>query len=188
MSSRTPVLIALGANVGDPVTTVLRTMDRLTALSSRPLRRSSLWRSAPVECPEGSPPFVNAAVAITPLPGETPESLLEKLQSIEREFGRQPPRVLNEPRTLDLDLVAFGAERRCAPRLVLPHPRAHQRRFVLQPLAEIVPGFVLPGQTRDIAGLLAALPTGEKVIRLLAGSNQRASGGQECSGQGADTD
>jgi 2-amino-4-hydroxy-6-hydroxymethyldihydropteridine diphosphokinase len=80
------------------------------------------------------------------------------LQELEREFGRRPKQVLNEPRPLDLDLIAFGAETRQAAALVLPHPRAHLRRFVLQPLAEIAPDLVLPGQGKPVLDLLLALP------------------------------
>jgi 2-amino-4-hydroxy-6-hydroxymethyldihydropteridine diphosphokinase len=151
-------LITLGSNLGDSVTLVPAAMDRLQEWSRAPLLRSSLWRTTPVDCPPGSPSFVNAAVAMEPLREESPESLLARLQSLEREFGRQPKRVLNEPRLLDLDLVAFGEEQRTTATLTLPHPRAHLRRFVLAPLAEIVPNLVLPGQTLTIQELLEQLP------------------------------
>jgi 2-amino-4-hydroxy-6-hydroxymethyldihydropteridine diphosphokinase len=108
-----------------------------------------------VDCPPGSPPFWNAVVGLVPRAGETPESLLAGLQALEKEFGRQPKRVLNEPRVLDLDLIAFGNETRNSPQLTLPHPRAHQRLFVLGPLNEIAPGLVLPGQKLSVHQLLA---------------------------------
>jgi len=152
--------------LNDPARAIRRAMDCLEVLSATPVRRSSLWRTTPVDCPPGSPPFINAAVAWEPLPGETPESLLAKLQALERTFGRQPKQEMNAPRPLDLDLIAFGGETRSSARLALPHPRAPRRRFVLQPLAEIVPDFVLPGQTLSIAALLAALPGGGEVVRL----------------------
>ena len=160
---RTPLaaLVALGSNLGDSAATVRVAMDRLESLSASPLRRSSLWRSPPVDCPPGSPDFVNAVVALEPLPGETPESLLDKLQALEVAFGRRPKQVLNEPRPLDLDLIAFGGEERCSARLTLPHPRAHLRRFVLAPLAEIAPDTVLPGRRESVRELLAALQTAE---------------------------
>ena len=158
-------LIAIGANIGNPVDTVLRAFERLVDLSAGPILRSSLWRTTPVDCPPGTPPFVNAAVAIVPLTDETPESLLQKLLAIENEFGRTRPGH-NAPRTLDLDLIAFGAETRQSANLTIPHPRAHARRFVLQPLAEIVPAFLLPGQNATIAELLATLPEGERIERL----------------------
>lgn len=151
-------LVALGSNLGDPAGQIRDAMDRLEALSRLPVRRSSLWWSTPVECPPGSPVFINAAVALAPRDGETPESLLAGLQEIEREFGRRPKQVTNEARPLDLDLIAWGAEVRATASLILPHPRAHQRRFVLEPLAELVPDLVLPGQVRMVRALLAAAP------------------------------
>ena len=133
-------------------------MERLQEFSDAPLLRSSLWQSAPVDCPPGSPAFVNAVVGLVPQPGETPESLLGKLQALEQEFGRQPKKVLNEPRPLDLDLIAFGSESRATRELTLPHPRAAERGFVLQPLSELAPDLVLPGQTKPVVDLLARLP------------------------------
>jgi len=96
---------------------------------------------------------------------ETPETLLDTLQAIERAFGRRPKAVLNEPRPLDLDLIAFGEETRATPRLVLPHPRACRRRFVLEPLAEVAPDLVLPGQKLAVRDLLACLRSAEVVRR-----------------------
>lgn len=130
-------------------------MERLQELSPEPLLRSSCWRTVPVDCPPGSPFFLNAAAGFVPLPGETPESLLAKLQALEREFGRRPKQVLNEPRPLDLDLIAFGTETRSSPELTIPHPRAHMREFVLGPLNEIAPEVVLPGQDLSVKELLA---------------------------------
>jgi 2-amino-4-hydroxy-6-hydroxymethyldihydropteridine diphosphokinase len=146
--------VALGSNLGSPRENVLRAMDRLQELSHQPIVRSSIYETDPIDCPPGSPRFVNAAVALVPRPGETPESLLNKLQALEREFGRQPKQVHNEARTLDLDLIAFGNETRRTPDLVLPHPRAHQRRFVLEPLAEIAPDLTLGGQDETVSTLL----------------------------------
>ena len=149
--------IALGSNLGDSVRVLRAAMDRLQSLSAAPLLRSSLWRTAPVDCPPGSPDFLNAVISLVPHEGETPETLLAKLRALEREFGRPPKTVLNEPRPLDLDLIAFGGELRATPELTLPHPRAHLRRFVLAPLAEIAPALVLPGQRASVRDLLAAL-------------------------------
>jgi 2-amino-4-hydroxy-6-hydroxymethyldihydropteridine diphosphokinase len=160
------VFVALGSNLGDSAALLREAMRRLEALSEYPLLKSSLWQSTPVDCPPDSPLFVNAVVGLATHPMETPESLLEKLQTLEREFGRAPKTVLNEPRSLDLDLIAFGREVRATPQLTLPHPRAPQRRFVLAPLDEIAPSLVLPGQTRTIRELLAELRTDEVVRRL----------------------
>lgn len=133
-------------------------MERIQELAEGPILKSSLWQSTPVDCPPGSPIFVNAVVGLMPRTGETPESLLLKLQTLEKEFGRRPKKVWNEPRPLDLDLIAFGGEIRTTKALTLPHPRAHTRRFVLHPLSEIAPELVLPGQTQSVAQLLERLP------------------------------
>ena len=158
--------VSLGSNLGDPRGNVLRAIERLEELSCEPLLKSSLWQTSPVDCPPDSPKFVNAVVRLVPRPVETPEGLLEKLQALEMEFGRAPKKILNEPRPLDLDLICFGSEVRASANLTLPHPRAHLRRFVLQPLAEIAAGLVLPGQQKTVAQLLAVLPGDAEMIRL----------------------
>jgi len=160
------VYIALGSNLGDSVQILTEAMKRLAELSDQPLLRSSLWATSPVDCPPGSPDFVNAVVGLTPLPGETPESLLGKLQALEKELGRRPKKVMNEARPLDLDVIAFGDEVRNTVGLVLPHPRAHLRQFVLAPLAEIAPELVLPGQAKTVVELQKGLVTEEKIRRL----------------------
>jgi len=158
--------VALGANKGNSRRTLQHAIAKLHELSDQPLFVSSLWRTAPVDCPPGSPDFINAVAAFRPLPAETPESLLEKLQMLEQQFGRKPKKIMNEPRPLDLDLIAFRNETRATPALTLPHPRAHQRRFVLQPLSELAPALILPGQTKTVLELLSALPPGESVTKL----------------------
>ena len=160
------MVVALGANLGDPAATIQAAFARLDELAAEPVRRSSLWQSTPVDCPPGSPLFVNAVVLLVPRNGETPESLLAKLQAIEREFGRQPKQVLNEARPLDLDLIAWGDVMCVKPTLVLPHPRAHRRRFVIEPLAALAPALILPGQTLPVAALLASLPPDPAFRRL----------------------
>jgi 2-amino-4-hydroxy-6-hydroxymethyldihydropteridine diphosphokinase len=178
--------VALGSNLGDSRQIILEVMARLQKFSSLPILKSSLWQTSPVNCPPGSPSFVNAVVGLATRAGETPESLLKKLRKLEKEFGRQPGRILNEPRPLDLDLIAFGSETRpaaptClaeawrrrkrsegrnAPDLVLPHPGAHLRRFVLQPLSEVAPELVLPGQCKTVSQLLAELSSDEILKRI----------------------
>jgi len=163
----TPVAyIALGSNVGDSPSILRRAMDQLEILSTKPLTRSSLWQTTPVDCPSGSPTFVNAVIALKTRPDENARSLLTKLLEMEKEFGRRPKKVINEPRRLDLDLIAYGTEVSSRSELILPHPRAHERRFVLQPLNEIAPNLVLPGQRRTVAQLLAALVSKEITVRL----------------------
>jgi len=161
-----PAIVALGSNLGDSRRIILAAMMRLQDFSDRPILKSSLWQTSPVNCPPDSPLFVNAVAGLVPQKDETPESLLDKLGSLEEEFGHRPRKAPNEPRPLDLDLIAFGLETRDTPELALPHPRAHLRRFVLQPLNEIAPDLVLPGQGKTVAQLLAELADDETVRRL----------------------
>jgi 2-amino-4-hydroxy-6-hydroxymethyldihydropteridine diphosphokinase len=158
--------VALGSNLGDSRKIILGAMARLQNFSDAPILKSSLWQTSPVDCPPDSPKFVNAVVGLTPQKNETPESLLKKLRELEKEFGREPKTVLNEPRPLDLDLIAFGSEIRNSPELILPHPRVHLRRFVLQPLSEIAPELILPGQGKTVFQLLDELKNGEVIIKL----------------------
>ena len=159
------VIIALGSNLGDSRENILDALARLQSFSDEPVLKSSLWETTPMDCPPGSPNFLNAVVAFVPQKMETPETLLKKLQEQEKEFGRVTKKVLNEPRPLDLDLIAFGSETRNSPELILPHPRAHRRRFVLQPLSEIAPELILPGQKKTVGELLASLPADEMMTR-----------------------
>ncbi len=160
------VLVALGSNLGDRAELIRRAFDSLQGLARSPILRSSLWQSSPVDCPPDSPLFVNAAAGFIPRPGETPHSLLRQLQFIEASFGRRRRSVVNAPRPLDLDLIAFGQRIVNSPGLTLPHPRAHTRRFVLQPLSEIASGFTLPGANQTIADLLRGLSCDEAVMRI----------------------
>ncbi len=157
MKNVTWAIVALGSNQGNSRENVLNAVQRLRAFSDHPPSVSLLWETAPVDCPSGSPAFINAVIAFRPRPAETPESLLAKLQDLEREFGRRPKQVLNEPRPLDLDIIAFGVEIRSKPELTIPHPRAHLREFVLGPLNEIAPDLVLPGQELSVKALLRRL-------------------------------
>jgi 2-amino-4-hydroxy-6-hydroxymethyldihydropteridine diphosphokinase len=166
-TANTLAVIALGSNLGDSRQILLDATERLRGFSEFPVLISSLWVSSPVDCPPGSPKFVNAVVAFHPRVTETPESLLKKLQSLEKEFGRRPKQIMNEPRPLDLDLVVFGRQILQSPELILPHPRAHQRKFVLCPLNEVAPDLVLPGQGKRVSELLADLRSDEQTVRLI---------------------
>ena len=159
-------MIALGSNLGDPRQNILAVMEQLEVLSDSPILKSSLWETSPVDCPTDSPKFVNAVVGLIPDERETPLKLLRQLRKLERKFGRRRKKVLNEARPLDLDLIAFGNQTHNSPELILPHARAHLRRFVLQPLSEIAPELILPGQEKTVAQLLAGLPPDETITQL----------------------
>jgi 2-amino-4-hydroxy-6-hydroxymethyldihydropteridine diphosphokinase len=135
--------VALGSNLGNPLDTVDAAIDTLAALRGSIFKAmSSLYRTAPVGL-KHQPDFINAVVALdTRLP---PRELLDELFAVEARFGRERS-VRNAPRTLDLDLVLYGDLVQDDPGLTLPHPRMHERAFVLMPLAEIAPGLVVPGR------------------------------------------
>lgn len=141
----TTAFVALGANLEGPAQHVKQAIEELGRLpESRILRRSSLYRTAPVGLLE-QPDFVNAVAQL-----ETslePEPLLDALLALEARHGRRRGSP-NAPRTLDLDLLLYGDRRQQDARLTLPHPRMHERAFVLVPLAEIAPGATVPGRGR----------------------------------------
>lgn len=132
--------IALGANLGDAVATVLQAVRALATLpQTRLLRASSLYRTAPIE--SSGPDYINAVAEISTT--LTPQELLAALQALEQAAGRERP-YRNAPRTLDLDILLYGDVSIDSPTLTIPHPRMQSRAFVLQPLAEIAPHRVSP--------------------------------------------
>ena len=126
---------------------------------------SGLYETDPVDCAPGTAPFLNAVVEIeTSL---TPDACLARLRDFEQSAGRTQIRESNSPREIDLDLLYLGDLRSNTPALQLPHPRMTQRRFVLQPLADIRPDLVLPTDQHTVASLLAQLPAAP-AVRLVA--------------------
>lgn len=137
--------IALGSNLADPQTQVARGLDELASLpGTSVLARSSFYASAPVGYAD-QPDFVNAVATI----GTTlsPTVLLHALLALEQQHGRERG-VPNGPRTLDLDLLLYGDLQYHEAGLSIPHPRMHERAFVLLPLTEIAPDCVIPGKGR----------------------------------------
>jgi len=140
--------IGIGANLGDAPAAVCAAFDALAALpSTRLVRRSSLYRSAPVGT--DGPEYFNAVAAIAT--GMAALDLLAALQQIENAAGRTRPWRW-APRTLDLDLLFFGDEQIDLPNLTVPHPRIFERAFVLVPLAEIAPHRVTAAALAAVAG------------------------------------
>ena len=150
------VFIGLGANLGDTRATLRDALSALQALAAPgSFQASSMYASGPVD--SSGPDYVNAVARLRT--GLAPHTLLDALQAIELRFGRDRP-YRNAPRTLDLDILLFGVVGDqggvsiADDRLVVPHPRAAQRTFVLEPLAELWPHGEIPGAGR-VADLLA---------------------------------
>lgn len=154
-------VIGLGANLpsdaGPPADTLRAVLLCLQALSCLPLVVSDIIETEPDDCPPGSPRFANAVALICPLPAVTPWQLLQDLQALEAGFGRRRKGIRNEARPLDLDLISMGNQLIHTDVLVLPHPRARQRRFVMDPLAAIWPDFRFPDDPRSAAEIAASL-------------------------------
>ena len=157
-----PAYVGIGANLGDARATVAAAGQALAALAqSRLVALSSVYRSAPIDA--AGPDFFNAVACLhTHL---SPAALLAELQAIERAFGRQRP-YRHAPRSLDLDLLLLGDEVVNSADLTVPHPRLHQRAFVLQPLLELNPALAAPG----LGALARWLPAtvGQPIQRLPA--------------------
>jgi len=148
--------LGLGSNLGDRRGTLERVLRRIRAQPHcRLLRASSWYETDPVDCPPDSPAYLNGVVKVqTDLP---PDRVLSILLAIEEQFGRIRSE-RNAPRTIDLDLLLYDDLIRTSPDPIVPHPRMHERRFVLEPLSEIAPDVVHPTLQLPIHQLLANLP------------------------------
>ena len=163
------ILIGIGSNLtadgfASPLDTASAGVARLSDVGVAVVRRSRWYKSQPVP-PSHQPWYVNGVVAVeTAL---APLALLEALLAVEARFGRRRL-APNAARTLDLDLLDYDGTRCVTGRLVLPHPRLHERRFVLAPLAEIAPQWRHPRSGRTAAELLAALPPEQQPVHEVA--------------------
>lgn len=152
------VYISLGSNLGDRAANIQAAMDHLKELGTV-VARSSLYETEPVEV-ERQPWFLNSAVAM-----ETelmPKQFLTRVLAIEQKMGRRRAQIKG-PRTIDIDLLLFGNSVVDTSALTIPHPEMHQRRFVLEPLAEIAADVRHPVFKKTVREMLAALPPGDAV-------------------------
>ena len=157
--------IALGSNMGDRYRHLNSAVNFLKTISTDPLIEvSSFYETSPVNCSKDSEDFLNATVILKS--DEVPEIFLQKLRAFEKTQGRSEIYEKNSPRPLDLDILFWGDKILKSEILTLPHPRMLQRRFVLQPLCDLRPNLILPGETKSLHYFLSNLKTEEKVARV----------------------
>ena len=159
--------VGLGSNLGDRLDNLRAARKAILGLSNvkPPILSSAIYKTDPVDCEPGADKFFNAVVEFE-YEGD-PTSLLDQLIGIERTLGRQRGDPKNFSRTIDVDMLYCGDRNIENERLQLPHPRMHLRKFVLQPLADIRPDLVLPGQTQTVDELLAKLKESGEIVRFM---------------------
>lgn len=152
--------IALGSNQGNRIENLRLAVESVQNLcDDKTVLTASVFETQPVDCPEGSEPFYNTVIEVKC--AIDAKELLTKCQEIERNIGRIPSEEENAPRPIDVDILYYGDVELSTKKLTIPHPRLTSRRFVLQPLSEIRPGLILPGETQSIEEILADLDTDE---------------------------
>lgn len=159
--------IALGSNLGDRQANLRQAWRELQALpdAAGPFRHSAIYETAPVDTDPEAGTFLNA-VAELEYAGH-PATLLAQLQQIEARMGRPSKRPRNASRVIDLDLLYAGNLVLATDQMIVPHPRLHLRRFVLQPLHDLQPELRLPGQEKTVAELLAGLTDDADSVKLV---------------------
>ncbi len=166
----TRVGIALGSNLdsplGDRLSNIKLARDLLEKLTpdGTELIQAHVYQSEPLDCPEDSPVFLNTVIELSY--DGSPGELLRQTQAIERQLGRDVIREKNAPRIIDIDILYFGTDLYHDASLTLPHPEMTHRRFVLQPLADIRPDLILPGDDITIADHLQHLDSAEPPLSL----------------------
>jgi 2-amino-4-hydroxy-6-hydroxymethyldihydropteridine diphosphokinase len=146
--------IALGSNLGDSLALMRRALAEIRKIANpaEPVNVAPLYRSSPLDCPLGSPDFLNTVIEID-FSG-TASELLKHTQRIENQLGRERHDIRNAPRSIDLDILYLGDTAIHHDDLILPHPRMTLRRFVMQPLADIAPDLILMNQQITVSQLL----------------------------------
>ena len=160
--------IALGSNLGDRKANLIEAIRLLgeIALQNEAFLKAPVYQTEPLHCPPDSPDFLNTVVEFGF--NGTAAELLADTREIEKSMGRTTNPQRNAPRVIDVDILYLGDEQCNSPDLILPHPRLHERRFVLQPLADIRPELVLPGHSKCIAKLLDELKSDEAPLVAIA--------------------
>ena len=159
--------VALGSNLGDRLANSRSARKAILDLPNvkPPILSSAIYETDPVGCEPEAGKFLNAVLEFD-YEGD-PLDLLKNLKEIESALGRPPNHPRNISRKIDIDLLYCGDTATDAEELQLPHPRMHLRKFVLQPLADIRPDLVLPGQRRTVSQLLARIDGSGRVIRIM---------------------
>ena len=156
--------VALGSNLGDRLENLRAARRAILGLSNvkPPILSSAIYETDPVDCEPGANRFLNAVIEFDY--DRDPPSLLEELIRIEKALGRKRDHPKNVSRTIDIDMLYYDQRIIEDERLQLPHPRMHLRKFVLQPLANIRPGLILPGQTQTVDELAAKVENSGEVF------------------------
>ncbi|MEP6602754.1 MAG: 2-amino-4-hydroxy-6-hydroxymethyldihydropteridine diphosphokinase [Spartobacteria bacterium] len=156
--------LALGSNIGERLENLRAARKAIVDLAgiSPPILASPIYETEPVDCEPGASTFWNAVMEVG-YDGDAVE-LLPQLKQIELAMGRPAEHVRNLSRKIDIDLLYFGDAKIDNEQLRVPHPRMHERKFVLQPLAHIQPELILPGQTLPVRELLAQTEGWSKVV------------------------
>jgi 2-amino-4-hydroxy-6-hydroxymethyldihydropteridine diphosphokinase len=157
--------VALGANIGDRLVGLIAAREQISRLAgvSQPILSSPIYETEAVGCEPGAPGFLNAVIEIGY--SGAPLLLFDELRRIEAGLGRPAEHARNVSRSIDIDLLYVDDLVLTTNRLTVPHPRMSERRFVLQPLADIQPHRLLPGQRKTICELLASAPQSARVER-----------------------
>lgn len=158
--------VALGSNLGNRLANLRNARKDLAQLSGvlPPMRTSAIYETEPVDCEPGATKFLNAVVEFEY--SRPALDLLRELRAIERLGGRPASHERNLSRTIDLDLLYFGELEIETAELQLPHPRVVDREFVLRPLADVRPDFILPRQSEPVGILLSRVAAGPAVVKI----------------------